>query len=320
MNSHKVLISIINWNNFLLTDKCIESIFKNNYNDFKIVLIDNDSIDNSFEKLYSKYSNYSKLKLLKLSANLGFAGGHLEAIKSENINDYCAIWLLNNDITINEDALSKLIDYHIKHPNNVLGSLILNQDKKISFAGIPLNHSEQYKNIYSRFSDKLYSEVKDQLKTEDIKGVNGASYFIPISIYRKIGFIPTHYFMYYEEEDYNYTLKINNIKTTLIHNSLIFHNVGYSSKLGKKIPSILKYYKTRNSKILSKKIFGYSTRNYILNCWGFIPFLISMFYKLLSKIYPNNIQLLDKYMTNLGLYHFYIGKTGKTFDPNNYLD
>ncbi len=318
-NNPKILISIINWNNYPLTDKCINSVLQNDYKNFKIVLIDNASIDNSFEQLFSKFSNNKNIKLIKSNENLGFAAGHLEAIKSENIDEYEAIWLLNNDLTIKKDALQKLVSFYIKTPNNVLGSVVLTHENKIGFAGVPENSTEQYKNIYSRYTEEPYEGVKHLIKTEDVKGINGASYFLPTSVYNQVGFIPTYYFMYYEEEDYNRTLKNNNIKRTLVHDSIVYHNVGYSSYLGKKIPCVLNYYKTRNSKFLSKKIYGYSRRNYLYDCWGIIPYFRAIFYKTISKLTTTNINYFNKYMINMGIFHFYTGKMEKIFEPNDYL-
>lgn len=47
----KVFIIIINYNNWSDTIECLESVLKNNYPDFQIILIDNNSSDNSVEHL-----------------------------------------------------------------------------------------------------------------------------------------------------------------------------------------------------------------------------------------------------------------------------
>ena len=47
----QVYISIVNYNNASQTIKCIESILKLNYDNYKIVLVDNNSSDNSIDDL-----------------------------------------------------------------------------------------------------------------------------------------------------------------------------------------------------------------------------------------------------------------------------
>ena len=43
-------VTILNWNGFEDTLECIESLEKSNFKDFKIIVIDNGSSDDSLEK------------------------------------------------------------------------------------------------------------------------------------------------------------------------------------------------------------------------------------------------------------------------------
>ena len=59
MDTKKVYISIVNYNNSTQTIQCIESILKLDYDNYKIILVDNNSSDNSLndlEKWFSKES------------------------------------------------------------------------------------------------------------------------------------------------------------------------------------------------------------------------------------------------------------------------
>ena len=93
----KTLISIINWNNNLATNACLKSIAlipKNKQPD--IYLADNHSekeklkIDN---KLVDKLKSFT---FIQNNSNLGYAGGHNQAIKYAQEQDYDYICLLNN--------------------------------------------------------------------------------------------------------------------------------------------------------------------------------------------------------------------------------
>ena len=50
MNS-KVSIVILNWNGWQDTIECLESIYQNEYLNYEIIIVDNDSKDDSIEKI-----------------------------------------------------------------------------------------------------------------------------------------------------------------------------------------------------------------------------------------------------------------------------
>lgn len=50
-NMKKVYILILNWNGWGDTIECLESVFRNNYKNFNVILCDNASKDNSLEKI-----------------------------------------------------------------------------------------------------------------------------------------------------------------------------------------------------------------------------------------------------------------------------
>ncbi len=51
MNNPTVAIIILNWNGWADTIECLESIFQNNYPNYKVVLVDNNSSDDSLQKI-----------------------------------------------------------------------------------------------------------------------------------------------------------------------------------------------------------------------------------------------------------------------------
>lgn len=56
MQLNKIYILILNWNSWHDTIECLESVFKSDYKNFQIIIIDNDSQDNSVENI-KKYLN-----------------------------------------------------------------------------------------------------------------------------------------------------------------------------------------------------------------------------------------------------------------------
>ena len=69
---HRVAIIILNWNGWLDTVECLESIYNINYPNYQVIVVDNHSSDDSIKKINeyamgklevkSKFFKYDPLK------------------------------------------------------------------------------------------------------------------------------------------------------------------------------------------------------------------------------------------------------------------
>ena len=89
------------------TIECIHSLEKSDYPNFKIILIDNNSPDDTRHVVSREFPD---VELIVSEVNLGFAGGNNLGIdKALQIkSDY--IFLLNNDTEIAPDGITKLVE------------------------------------------------------------------------------------------------------------------------------------------------------------------------------------------------------------------
>lgn len=76
-----IYIILVNFNNYKLTNDCINSIQKSTYKNISIVIIDNASNDDSYAVLSSMYSNNESIFVIKSSENNGFSAGNNIGIK-----------------------------------------------------------------------------------------------------------------------------------------------------------------------------------------------------------------------------------------------
>jgi GT2 family glycosyltransferase len=76
----KVSVIILNWNGWKDTIECLESLYQNNYPNYDVVLVDNDSNDDSIEKI-TKYCSGQLDPVGKYSK-------HITADKPIKINEY----------------------------------------------------------------------------------------------------------------------------------------------------------------------------------------------------------------------------------------
>ncbi|MBL7109860.1 MAG: glycosyltransferase, partial [Candidatus Marinimicrobia bacterium] len=87
------LVSVIipHYNGMDILSECLDSISKSTYSNIEIIVVDNNSADDSVQQLKEKYPS---IKLLESAENLGFAGGCNLGV-SHSSGKYCVI--LNND-------------------------------------------------------------------------------------------------------------------------------------------------------------------------------------------------------------------------------
>jgi len=74
MNYPKVSIIILNWNGLQDTLECLESVFKLDYPNFEIIVVDNGSTDDSVTVIRE---TYPQIILIENKENLGYTGGNM---------------------------------------------------------------------------------------------------------------------------------------------------------------------------------------------------------------------------------------------------
>ena len=102
----RVYIILLNYNGYKDTIECIESLHKVSYSNFSIVVVDNDSQDNSENILRKQYPQHT---IIQSGSNLGFAGGINIGIQHALCQGADYILLLNNDTIVEPNFLEPLI-------------------------------------------------------------------------------------------------------------------------------------------------------------------------------------------------------------------
>ena len=98
---------VLNWNAYDDTTECIESLMKTEYDNFKIIIVDNASTDGSDEKLSQVYPN---ICILNMNNNGGYAAGNNVGILWGIENGFDYILVINNDTIVEPDFLTRLIE------------------------------------------------------------------------------------------------------------------------------------------------------------------------------------------------------------------
>lgn len=107
MKNKKVAVIILNWNGISFLGDCFNAVYSQTYKNFDVYLVDNGSMDSSIDFVRN---NFSKVKIIALEYNTGFARGNnigiKEAFKDAEVN-YIAC--LNNDTIVSNKWLEELV-------------------------------------------------------------------------------------------------------------------------------------------------------------------------------------------------------------------
>jgi len=109
---HELLISIVTWNSQEYIQKCFESLNNQSFKNYKIVVVDNASNDESVSIIEQNYPN---VKIIKNDTNNGYSKAHNQAIRTINSN---YVLCMNLDIVLTPEYLDILIQ-SLKNENKI---------------------------------------------------------------------------------------------------------------------------------------------------------------------------------------------------------
>jgi hypothetical protein len=293
-----VYIIILNWNGYKDTIECLKSLLKIDYKNYKIILIDNASTNDSVKEIKSKFPN---IKLLENLKNLGFSGGCNVGIRYALKHDADYILLLNNDTVVSKNFLSELVSVgETDEKIGILSPFIYLADKPEVIWSSGLNFN--FRNSWP-FIDKNKSKIdRGQFKNNrKVEFLTGCSMLIKKSVIDKIGLYKEEYFLYIEDMDYSLMAVKNDFSLYAIPSSKVWHKIGKSSDLiGKEN---VRYYFIRNLIFFYKNNYSF-VDNLIFNS----IFLKESFYQIYKHIIKKEFKMAKVILQ--GILDGYIGRTG----------
>ncbi len=295
MDDPKVLIIIPNWNGLEFLPDCLESLFKINYQNFLVCLVDNGSTDDSISFVAK---NFPQVYILKNKENLGFAAACNQGIKYglDREDDY--ILLLNNDTVVTADFLEKMVAAAKDDKTGIVGAKIyyFDQPEKIWFAG--------GKFIKWRASGQHVSWQKLDLPAwqgnRNTDFITGCVMLIKKQVFKNIGMFYEPYFLSVEDLDFCWRAKKNGWKIKVVLDARVWHKVS-SSRFGE-FSFSNGYYGTRNRLGFAFK----RTKNYL---GGLVLLFLVVPIRLIQWFIDGKPEMAQGMI--LGVRDFFSGKSGK---------
>ena len=218
----RVSIIILNWNGKALLKKCLDSLkTRTAYKNYKIVVVDNGSSDNSSEMVTNRFP---WVEIIPLTHNSGYPAGNNKgiayALANHNPN---YVLLLNNDTeTVQDNWLKRMVGV-AESENNIglVGCKLIRPDfstqylgTKITIKGLSWLNPE---------TNKVVPEIFE------VDAILGACFLIKKAVIDKIGFLDVGFSPFSDEEsDFCMRAKKAGYKVLMASTVAVVHKGGAS--------------------------------------------------------------------------------------------
>lgn len=210
MSSHSrrdeptISIVIVNYNGHQWLDKCITSLQKQTYFNIEIIVVDNRSSDDSVDII----RGFRDVKLVESSSNLGFANGVNSGI-DQAIGSY--ILLFNTDAWVEKNFVEKLMNELIERKLDVIAP---NEN----------DYNDTAREKFSTTLDLIGYPVRRRANKPSLY-LQGVCMLFSKDLYLETGGLDNDFFMYFEETDWCWRLRLYG-KKIAYSNDLFIHHAG----------------------------------------------------------------------------------------------
>lgn len=248
----KLSVHLVAWNGEKYISHLFESLRKQTFKDYKLIILDNGSIDNTVSKIKTEIENKEfsvEVELMEGKENLGFAGGH-NFIYHESYNTYHKtneyILLLNQDMYLEENCLENMVKFMDENEDaGAVSPRLMRWDfgklqdtsctlqdsftNKIDTLGLKVLRNRR---VIEKYAGKDWDDKKSKLELShhtadeamEVFGVSGALPMLRKSVIDKVGLFDDFYHLYKEDVDLAYRLRIAGYKAFVLLDTVAYHD------------------------------------------------------------------------------------------------
>lgn len=286
-NKPLVSIIIVNWNGGNVFSQCLFSLEKIDYKNFELIVVDNNSTDDSLE--YVRI--FKNAKIIRNKTNVGFAPANNQGVK---IASGKYILLLNNDTKVKKNFLSIMVER--MESDQSIGALqpkiyMMDNEGMLDNAGSFFTKSGFL--THWGYGRKDSSEFDNE---KEVFSVKGACLLTRKDLVEKIELFDSDFVSYFEETDFCWRVWLAGYRCIYYPLTSIEHKVGFTSK--KLSPEEV------NTRSLSNRILALVKNLSLLNLFLILPihiFILKglMFYHLAKFEFKKSKMYFDALMENV---------------------
>ena len=235
---NSVSLLIVSYNVRQYIAHAIDAIIKSDLDDFEIIIIDNNSFDNTASYLKERYSHLRQIKIVQNEENIGFGKAINQAASLAKGQYYL---ILNPDTIIQEETISTLKEYLDSNPEvGMVGPKILNADGTLQLAckrsfptlGVALPKLLGFSRIFpkSKWAGKYNLTYLDEDEISSVDAISGSCMFIRSFLFHELKGFDERFFMFGEDLDLCSRIWKNNYEIHYVPTTQIVHYQGESVK------------------------------------------------------------------------------------------
>ena len=227
----KLSVVIVSWNVKDLLAGCLESL----YPDLagiaaEVIVVDNASSDDTAHMVANRYP---LAQLIECPRNVGFATANNLGIR-RSAGEY--VLLLNPDTKIIPGAVPGMLSFLDSHPRaGAVGPRLLNPDGSLQHSCSPApTLFGEFRRLFhlpgTRHDGYYAMEGWDAQAPHDTDILLGACILLPRKALEQVGLMDEDYFMYTEETDLCYRLRVNQWELYWLPTAQVVHFGGQSTQ------------------------------------------------------------------------------------------
>lgn len=296
-------IVVLTWNQRIDTLECLKSIFMLDYPNFKVVVVDNGSVDGTAEAIRAQFPDVA---LIINDVNIGVPAAYNQGFEYFLRQGADYVLILNNDTVIDKSFLSELV--RVAESSSDIGMTVpkiyyYGQDNLLWSAGAEWRRFPPRVVIigFGKKDGPAYSIQRE------LDYATGCATLVSRQALEKVGLLDAVYFMYQEDYDYSERLREANYKIVYVPTAIMWHKVstsvgeGSSEKWFRWSRSLVRYYR-RHGRL-----------------WG-LSFATFFVWVLLREIAKGNLKAIGPHIRGLlaGLQREYGRPSAEKGRPGNF--
>jgi GT2 family glycosyltransferase len=221
-----VYLLILTWNAKPTVLECLESVLKTEYENFRIVVIDNGSVDGTAEELKAQFGK--KIDIIENGSNLRFSRGNNAGIEFALKAGADYIMLLNDDIMIDPHMVKELVA--VAESNSRIGAVgpkmyYYNLPNQLWFAGGVVS---LVRGVCSHRGIREFDHGQfDQVSECDY--ITGCGLMMRRAAVEKVGMLDPAYSAYYEDTDWCWRAKLAGYRMVYVPRAKLWHKISAST-------------------------------------------------------------------------------------------
>jgi len=212
-----VSIILVNYNGLKWLQLCLHSLLDTDYPEFEILVVDNASTDGSVDYLERNYYS-DRIRMIKLDENLGFCEGCNIGFR-ESRGEIIA--LLNTDVEVDNKWLRSAVEKLQSSDNvgSVQCKMMLYANKRIiDCTGLSVDrHGLVAKIGEGEIDHGQYDGLPE------IWASSGGAMIVWRHILAKVGLFDPMYFLYYDDVDLSWRIRLLGYKNLPDPSSIVYH-------------------------------------------------------------------------------------------------